>query len=186
MRIRDIRCPSCGARLHIDEDIMFCQYCGSELEVVEKKQITINRNSYSRYTNDADVIRAQKEYDVAMSDEKQQNKKRITTIVTLLIIFILLPVLTLGSCSIYNSRQRNLGKIQVGCYSDELEGESYHTAVEQLKASGFTNIELVDLNDDGWFNQRKDEVKSVSIGGKTNFNPKKWFYTDEKVVISYY
>ena len=64
--------------------------------------------------------------------------------------------------------------------------EDYHTVVEQLMAAGFTNIELIDLNDGGLFNYRQDKVESVSIGGKRSFFPKDWFYITDKIIITYY
>ena len=51
---------------------------------------------------------------------------------------------------------------------------------------GFENIETIDLDDAGWFKNKKDTVKMVSIGGKTNFSSSDYFSKTDQVIISYH
>ena len=100
-------------------------------------------------------------------------------------IFFLIAAIAI-SIGGYESCQASQGKVKIKCFQSEFEDQNYRTVLEQLKALGFTDIELIDLNDGGLFNYREDLVKSVSIGGNSNFLPTDWFYTTDKVIISYY
>ena len=55
-----------------------------------------------------------------------------------------------------------------------------------LQAAGFTNIELIDLDDSGLAFWTEDKVDTISVGGDTSFESTDWFDPDTKVVISYH
>ena len=75
------------------------------------------------------------------------------------------------------------GKINAGAHY-ELVDLDYKTVEAQLRAAGFTDIELIDLNDFGLFFWDDGKVTNVSIGGDSSFDSNDWFYPDAKVVIT--
>ena len=77
------------------------------------------------------------------------------------------------------------GKIHAGS-NEDYEGKDYQLAVTTLEALGFTNIQLVDLNDSGIAFWNNNKVVSVSINGVTNFGNGSWFDTDVPIIISYH
>ena len=76
--------------------------------------------------------------------------------------------------------------VQVGTSSRKLKGEKYSYVESKLKAAGFKNISLYDLNDDGIFGWDKDKVESVSINGRYEFDEDDYFFPNSHVVISYH
>ena len=79
------------------------------------------------------------------------------------------------------------GYIAVNDSYIDYTGEYYKTVVGQLEGNGFTNIEEVDLNDadknDNW---EDGEVKTVSIGGDSDFWDGDYFDPNAKVVVTYH
>ena len=65
-------------------------------------------------------------------------------------------------------------------------GQSYETVVAHFEAAGFTDIELIDLNDSGIAFWNNGKVEMISVGGDTDFETIDWFSPDTKVVISYH
>lgn len=65
-------------------------------------------------------------------------------------------------------------------------GEDYKVVVAHFEAAGFTNIELIDLDDSGIAFWKSEKVEMISIGGNTDFETTDWFSPDTKVVISYH
>lgn len=77
------------------------------------------------------------------------------------------------------------GKINAGFYKD-LIGEDYKTVQAHFDSAGFTEVELIDLNDSGIFFWKDGKVDSISISGNNAFESTDWFKPDSKVVISYH
>lgn len=80
---------------------------------------------------------------------------------------------------------KNEGKISAGCYR-ELVGEDYKTVKAHFKAAGFTNIDLIDLDDSGLMFWNDGKVETISVGGDMDFDSLDWFEPDVKVIISYH
>jgi hypothetical protein len=79
----------------------------------------------------------------------------------------------------------NSGNISAGYYRD-LVGEDYKTVEAHFRAAGFTNIELIDLNDSGIAFWNEGKVETISVGGDTSFDSLDFFDPNTKVVISYH
>ena len=77
------------------------------------------------------------------------------------------------------------GKISAGYHSDLID-EDYKTVVAHFEAAGFTNIEVIDLNDSGLAFWNDGKVETISIGGNTSFSSSDYFYPDTKVVITHH
>ena len=77
------------------------------------------------------------------------------------------------------------GKISAGSYI-ELIGKDYKSVEAHLKAAGFTNIELIELNDSGIMFWNNGKVETISIGGNTSFDTTSYFTKDIKIIISYH
>ena len=190
MKIKSLKCPECGANLKIEEDrsFCFCQYCGCNIMLDDEKHyvtynenvnktININKNIHTRYTDDADVIRAKNEASKDSRDFKQ-------VLISIAILF-LIPVGIFLGFHINESVAKSEGKISAGYYRD-LIGEDYKTVKAHFESAGFTNIELIDLNDSGLAFWNEGKVKTISVGGDTDFQSTDWFDPDTKVVISYH
>ena len=80
---------------------------------------------------------------------------------------------------------QNNGKINAGFYR-ELIGVNYETVEAHFESAGFTNIELIDLDDSGIAFWKDGKVETISVGGNTSFDSIDWYDPDTKVVISYH
>lgn len=194
MRIKSIKCPSCGAPLDIKRgaDTCECLSCGCVFAVDDGKlEYTYNKNVYirketshtERYIEDADVIRAR-------TEEKEKKRAWIGSWLTWLILLLLFAVsmilLTVEGRN--NDKKERLAKasgmISAGYYQDYLE-KDYKGVVAQFEAAGFTNIQTIDLHDAGIRFWDNGEVVSVSVDGDTQFSRSDYFPPDTKVVISH-
>lgn len=188
MKLSNICCPNCGGTINADvskQKTIFCTYCGHQLEVdngvsetVYTKNININKNVniHERYTNDADVIR---------ENNKMKETKQSNVVLIVLFIFILgLMIFGFSMAYIPKIIGEAEGKICAGFHRD-LEGKNYQYVKSTLEAAGFSNIELIELNDEDFFNKDGD-VSSVSVGGNTSFDSSDYFDKDAKIVITYH
>ena len=132
---------------------------------------------HKQVTDDADVIRAQ--------TEAKKTKNDLVVFVTIMGSFLLLMLLMIGVPALIDKANESSGKIQAGYYKD-LVGEDYRTVQAHFEAAGFTNIELIDLNDSGILFWNEGKVETISVGGDTSFESVDWFEPDTKVVISYH
>ena len=193
MKARKLNCPYCDAVIDVNVEgrsNVFCNYCGQQIILDDEKQeytynkninvnknININKTVHNRYTDDADVIRAQNEAAKDSRDFKQ--------ILILMGILIAIPLCIFLGLHLNKSVAQNNGKINAGFYRDLL-GEDYKTVEAHFEAAGFTNIELIDLDDSGIAFWNNGKVETISIGGNTSFDSGDWFDPDTKVIISYH
>lgn len=84
----------------------------------------------------------------------------------------------------YKTNDTTTGKIQVTETYYSLNRKNQKTVVSALETMGFTNIELVGVEND---NKKydKDDVISVNIAGKGDFHEGDYFFPDSKVIIEY-
>lgn len=71
-------------------------------------------------------------------------------------------------------------------YSSSLVGENYQTVVAHFEAAGFTDIQVIDLNDAGLAFWNDNKVSTISIGGDTYFDENDYYWPNTRVVISYW
>ena len=194
MRIKPIKCPSCGAPLDIKRgaDTCECLSCGymfaidnGKLEYTYNKNIYIrNDTSYTeRYIEDAEVIRAR--------TEEKEKKRDWIFLVSFFLVMSLIATLCFVWAHILGKNEekkiedaKNSGMICAGYYEDYLE-KDYKGVVAQFEAAGFTNIQTIDLHDAGIRFWDNGEVVSVSVDGDTQFSRSDYFSPDTKVVISH-
>lgn len=188
MKIKTFRCPECQANIEIEEGRTFCycQYCGCKIILDDEKQeikihkninITKNIMHTNHHINDAEIIRE-------TNKEKRELRNWIAAILCL-IISISIPFLMMLKLDVEKKAAQSNGKINAGFYRD-LIGENYKTVQAHFESAGFTNIDLIDLNDSGIAFWNAEKVESISIGGVTRFDSDNWFDPDTKVVISYH
>ncbi len=87
--------------------------------------------------------------------------------------------------NVERSRMESMGFISAGRYTD-YEKENFDVVKKQFEDMGFTNIELIDLDDAGIINNKADTVQSVSIKGNSSFERDDYFSPDDRVIISYH
>ena len=179
MKLKPIECPSCGASIKEkfkDRDTIFCSYCGQQIYLDDEKQeynINISKTTHTHYVDEAKVLHE-------INNKKEFKCAMIVLLITFAIPFVILLIIFLHEkLSVAN------GKISAGYYKDLL-GEDYKTVKSHFKAAGFTNIELIDLDDSGLFFMNDGKVKSISVGGDTSFDSMNFYDPDTKVVISYH
>ena len=198
MKLKNLRCPSCGGTLDInldDKEYIFCPYCGEKFFVEDgKKEYTINQNinikkdinitkqtSHTRHNIDeAEVIRAKTE-----DREKKNTWKYLVGFLAVFILFECFCFYMAGSEDRDAQKAIDSGKISAGSYED-YKGEPYEAVVEQLEALGFENISCVDLNDSGVLFWQSEKVESVSIGGDTTFGKSDYFLPTESIIVKYH
>lgn len=188
MKLHKLTCPNCNGSLDMEiaeeTTAVFCPYCGQKFllddektEHTINKNISINKTIYKRYTDDADVIRAK--------NEASKNKIDFKQLLILLGILFLIPAILFGGLFFNKTINQLQGKISAGYYGD-LVGKDYKTVEAHFEAAGFTNIELIDLNDSGLAFWKNGKVETISVGGDTDFESTDWFEPETKVVISYH
>ena len=186
MNMKTIECAYCGAAIEVDvqgRDSVFCNYCGKKIVLNGENSVTKNVNIkkdikvHKRYTDDADVIRAQ--------TEAKKDKNDLITFAAIIGAFALMAALILGVPAIIKAGNENSGNISAGYYKD-LVGENYKTVEAHFRAAGFTNIELIDLNETGIAFWNEGKVETISVGGDTSFESLDFFDPNTKVVISYH
>ena len=185
MGLQSFRCTHCNGEVQLDDNLekAYCMYCGSVIQMKDKSEKTINKNIninkkiHYRYTNDADIIRAGNE----ATKEKYDFLSGFIGIGVLLLIGFLLWSIP----SIITTVNEKKGNIRAG-FSGDLIGEDYQSVVAHFESAGFTNIELIDLDDSSVAFWNEGKVKMISVGGDTSFDSTDWFAPDTKVVISYH
>lgn len=189
MSIKRFVCPHCNATNKVDMPDgarLFCSYCGSEIvsdsnetkkTININKNININKSIHNRITDDADIIRAN-------TESKKEKYDFLGSFIAIGIIAVIAFLIWLGPV-ISNSVNKNAGKIKAGFHGD-LIGENYQSVEAHFESAGFTNIELIDLDDSGVAFWKEGKVETISVGGKTSFDSLDWFDPDTKVVISYH
>ena len=153
-----------------------CPACGDQFIVQDNRKV----EKTTRYTNDADIIRAKSE----------ARENRAPWIVLLVLLLLLASLIGWYAITEFKNNRKieaaeEAGMISAG-YSADLEKEKYTVVEAHLKAAGFTNVELYELDNKGIAFWRKGKVKTISIGGETSFGSDDYFDPDSKVVISYY
>lgn len=188
MKLHKLTCPNCNGSLDIeltnDASSVFCPYCGQRFYLDDEhkkrtynKNVNVNTYTHTRWTDDADVIRATNEANKDSRDFKQ--------VLILFGIMFLIPALIFGGFFLNKAINQGQGRVSAGYYRD-LVGKDYKTVEAHFKAAGFTNIELVDLNDSGLGFWNEGKVEMISVGGDTDFESTDWFDPSTKVVISYH
>lgn len=180
-------CPSCGASLEKQSDnpVLFCSYCGQKIdlgnEITINKNIKVQKSSYKtlhkRYTDDTEMLRIKTEDE----QDKRNSRHLFIFFAVLLVIAIAIPC----GFAIHSCAAREEGKIQAGYYKD-LVGLNYQSVEAHFRSAGFTDIELIDLNDAGIAFWTEGQVATISVGGNMSFETTDWFSPDTKVIISYH
>lgn len=187
---RFLICPQCQHVLEIKERYIdyHCPYCGNRIPLYSEPQGSSNNFSHNIHISE-DVTQTRHNINEAAlireSNKAEENKRAWIALIVCAIILIAIPLaMQLGSY-IEKYIAQSEGKINAGSYHD-LIGENYETVESHFEAAGFTNIELIDLHDSGLIFWTDGTVKTISIGGNTEFESTDWFYPDTKVVISYH
>ena len=121
----------------------------------------------------------------AMKNKEKEDKRNFVVLIITFLISILTLVIIWGGLQINKIVAEKEGKISAGSYI-ELIGKDYKSVEAHLKAAGFTNIELIDLNDSGIMFWNNGKVETISIGGNTSFDTTSYFTKDIKIIISYH
>lgn len=188
MKLHKLTCPNCNGTLDMEiaenTTSVFCPYCGQKFylddekkEYTINKNININKNIHKRYTDDAEVIKAK--------NKDKEDKRSWIVLTVCAIIAIGIPFGMSAKFDIEEKVAKNEGKISAGFYRDLL-GEDYKTVEAHFEAAGFTDIELIDLDDAGIAFWNNGKVETISVGGDTDFDSTDWFDPDTKVIISYH
>ena len=196
MKISLINCPCCGGRVNGDTKITYCPYCGSQLKLGEDITITKNVSIKKEYTDTAAILKIK-------SEQKEFSRSIIKAIIITLLCIAIIASLILIPYGIKRKedlkalQQQQLeqqrindaiaqGKIAIGCSDESCVDKKYSEVLYQLQAAGFTNIVLNDLGTGGFLWLKIDNVKSISVAGKTDFSSDDYFFPDVQIVITYY
>lgn len=187
MKIHKLQCPNCSAKLNLESlnsNQIFCNYCGQPFYIDDEnrtltinKNININKTEHKRYTDDAEVIKAKLK-------DKEAKRDVIIGLIGLGIL-LLVGALALSIPAIIKGVSESQGKVSVGSYQ-ELIGQHYKTVEAHFESAGFSNIELIDLNDAGLSFLNEEKVEKISVAGNSSFNSFDYFSKDSKVVITYH
>lgn len=105
-------------------------------------------------------------------------KRLLTLCLSLIMVFLI------TGCG---SSEGHDGEAKTPSGSSIQKGRDYESVVNDFKEQGFTNINLVELDDlvTGWMT-KEGEVESVSVDGDIDYKADTWYPNDVEVVISYH
>ena len=194
MKLQKLICPNCNASLNMelidDRDTIFCPYCGQQFYVDrEKREYTINKNIHKNVNINKTIQHIKGNIDKA---EEAKSSAKETKYMTILIAFMFLcmfGMLGMDKIEEWSIRQEakkseQQGKIKIGSQKD-FKGKNYEAIVSQLQALGFENIEAIDLDDSGFFT-KDGSIDSISVNGNPDFSEDDYFFTTDKIVITYH
>ena len=108
-----MKCPSCGANLEVEEDreFVFCQYCGTKILINDENKFTY------RHIDDAEIKRAETEQYVRLKQLEMEEKKRIDNknatktkiVISLILLTVGILMITLSSLAGSASGDSNSG-----------------------------------------------------------------------------
>lgn len=203
--LESMKCPECDAQLYFsdDQDFCYCSHCGTQVFKSNPNKKTFTY----RKIDEAEIekLRYKKEKDRQNREEKQREFYNNLLYAVILFILIFVSILFFGhwlvSCSNEYAEQQEIitqqkaneetekksqGMFKISNSYTNYIGRNYQIVYAEFEAMGFTNIELIDLND-VWFGSKdKDMVESVSINGDSRFYYDDWFLPSDKVIISYH
>ena len=187
----DWTCSSCGTKLYHD-------YCDDGYEILEAEEIKKTTTHYSsafRPSTSATYspshtsnTRKSSNNSPAHSVQQASARKKDSSWIAIIVCFVIALSIPFGMMLKFEIEEKNAlseGKINAGYYED-LIGEDYKTVEAHFRSAGFTNIELIDLNDSGILFWKDGKVETISIAGNTTFESTDWFDPNCKVVISYH
>lgn len=185
-------CPSCGHYLNMEtnSNTFFCPGCGSRLLINEYDEvIPIDNLRKNDRSDDIELLKQ-------IQEIRERRWKHIKEIAPDVLPWILIGMVLLFSMiklmTSRDDREKRIqeyidaGMITVGISSDDAKGMKYTALVNQLEASGFTNIKTVDLDDAGWFKNKADTVESITIDGDTYFGSASYYDPSARIIISYH
>lgn len=187
------KCPHCNAPLNDNVEnssgLYFCKYCGSKIIDPSVKTINLNINKTEKTVDEAKIVESNNKRELEekkLEAEIAQKKKDSKTGFLGLLLFIALFIFVFYGPEYRDQQEIKAGKIRAGTDSESFIGEPYQTVEATLKSAGFTDIQLIDLNDSVFFLGNDGKVTSVSIGGRSEFQSYYFFYPDEQVIITYH
>lgn len=196
MKLQRLSCPNCNASLNMEltkeSDYIFCPYCGQQFHIDnEKREYTFNKNiNINKNINHIKRKIDETEIEKAKVDAKESKYFFLFGALFLILGFGSLGIMALdekyeawkAEKVIQEAEQQ--GKLKIGSPSD-FKGQNYESVVAQLKALGFVNIETIDLDDSGLFT-KDGSVASISINGDSDFAEEDYFFTTDKIIITYH
>lgn len=188
MKLYAVKCPECGATLDIDDGMKacFCKYCGHKILIDDEQQvITINQN-INKNVHIERTKRSVNETQIAIEAYKDKQHKRDTFVVFSLFLILIIFMLALWlPDAIREKEAKSRGEVSIG-YSSDLIGQDYKTVVAHFESAGFSNIEVIDLDDSGVRFWKDGKVENISVAGDYSFGSSDYFPPDSKVVISHH
>ncbi|MBR6090053.1 MAG: zinc ribbon domain-containing protein [Anaerolineaceae bacterium] len=215
VRFISVKCPDCGAALQFEEgrQTAFCSYCGAKI-LLHNENEHIYRNIDEAGIKQAENDRVYMMKELEM-EEKEDRHRRIMTFLWLFItiaffavgfyfvqtdgyisgwIIILLGIL-IGEFGLLvfteNRKKRSKnryrpGYVKIPDQAVYYENLNFTAARDLLKASGFSNIRVINLGDLrlGIFT-KNGSVDSITIDGEP-VSPDEWYRQEAPVIISYH
>ena len=210
IKINSVKCPACGANIQVEEgkERIFCTYCGTQILITNENEY-IYRNIDEAKIREVEAKKMLELKKLEMIEkkraaaEKAKKNKIIMSIIIAVIGIILLragagPGVFFGLIFlegiIYllimndNNIDVYLGdKVRVPFGISDYCDKNYVAIEEMFRASGFTNIRCVPLNDLRLGLLKKvDTVESIMVNGKEIMHGGKKFSPNVPVLISYH
>lgn len=193
------KCLNCGSQLSedykINENTIICPFCGAEHVSKNNTNSTSkpNNNTYNK-VNNYKLDRSKSNYVTinknTPSKQKNSSENKLifrATLIGLAIFIIICIAVSLSE----NAKEEKInamhaqGKYSIGNSEDYID-KNYKEVKASLELLGFTNIELVDLDESSFLSFNKNDVKTITIDGKSSFDDDDFFPLDSKIVIMYY
>lgn len=174
-----LKCPDCGARLDIDDNLetAFCMYCGAKVLVHDG-----NQSTYRNVNESKERVR---KAEIAANDKHSKRTYIILAGVAVFLViimgFVFFTMQKEHTDSIINE------SISVTLSSKDFKKMDYRDAKDKLKSLGFSNIHCIPEYDLtlGIF-KHAGQVDTISINGEESFEAEATFPKNASVDIFYH
>ena len=210
-----VKCPECGASLPIEEgrEKMFCSYCGTPVIMTNENEHIIrhvDEAGVKRAETDRIVKLKQLEMD---SQESDLRKKLIfvwlgaSIILTILgivgmminseglsiCLLLAMSVAIWGALGLFANKKGHKSQTvnaDEAVISEAMaihRGKNYHFIVDSFRGAGFTQINVVPLNDLNFLSKGNNgKVEDVTINGDSDFDEGDVFSKSSIITITYH
>lgn len=192
MKLEALACPHCGGELDGvgRDDTIRCPYCGALLHVEyspESIKVQLVKQREDGKTERAKIELESKK--LKIQAEKNQTRLSVYLIVGCLLMIMLLPLIGEVLYAVPDMFATASGKIAAPLASQDARGLDANDLKLRFEDAGFENITLIPMKDINWvsgFYLDEGAVDHVTIGGEGDYSDESYYSPNAPIRIYYH
>ena len=195
MQMKTLVCPNCKGQLSVNwspgMNTCFCNFCGSQI-LIDDGSTTTNFNYTYREIDDARIREAEANeririHEINTSHEESKSAGKVLLIFFIILFSFMLIFFLFMRSNRKTEEEERKNKVRILHSASYYTGENYEVIIEELKATGFNNIETYPLGDlkIGLISKEND-VDKISINGNDSFKEGGYYEGDSLIKIYYH